>query len=113
MPYDSESAPSSILYSSIPQDSAGVRDKTKAPVACPDCGHHKLQTIQRRSVDRFMGLFVTLRRFECHNNRCRWEGNLVNRRTDGRVPFSVSGAHAVGFIAMLTSIMVLANLLFA
>ena len=82
-------------------------------MACPDCGQHKLQNIRRRSVDRFLGLFVTLRRFECHNARCRWEGNLVKRRTDGRAPFSVSGGHTVVFSVMVTSILLLATLLFA
>ncbi len=63
---------------------------SKATSACPQCGKHRLVPVSRRGIDRFLGLFVRLRRFRCNNVECGWQGNLaksqVLRRSVGHLP---------------------------
>ena len=54
-----------------------TRRGTKATSACPQCGKHRLVPVSRRGIDRFLGLFIRLRRFRCNNVECGWEGNLA------------------------------------
>ena len=65
-----------VIYSSIPDS----RHRHYASVSCPQCGKHKLQRIPRRLLDRFLGLFGTLRRFHCGDRQCNWTGNLTKPR---------------------------------
>jgi len=59
---------------SSPPKSGG---RSRATSACPQCGKHRLVPVSRRGIDRFLGLFVRLRRFRCNNVECGWEGNLA------------------------------------
>ena len=43
---------------------------------CPRCGATGLVRVQRRAVDRLLGLFVPMRRYRCTHVECGWEGNL-------------------------------------
>lgn len=43
---------------------------------CPRCGAGGLVRVQRRAVDRLLGLFVSIRRYRCTHVECGWEGNL-------------------------------------
>ena len=54
-----------------------TRRGTKATSACPQCGKHRLVPVSRRGIDRFLGLFIRLRRFRCNNIECGWQGNLA------------------------------------
>ena len=49
---------------------------------CPRCDGDMIR-VRRRLVDRFVSLFVGVRRFRCVSPACNWEGNV--RRTSGRV----------------------------
>jgi len=51
--------------------------RSKVTSACPQCGKHRLVPISRRGIDRFLGLFIRLRRFRCNNIECGWQGNLA------------------------------------
>lgn len=42
---------------------------------CPRCGATGLVRVQRRAVDRLLGLFVSIRRYRCTHVECGWEGN--------------------------------------
>lgn len=73
-----------------PKQVRRARLSGKASHVCPHCGQHTLVQTTRRSVDRFIGLFVNLRRYRCNNVECGWEGNLIKsrwfRRSSGSVP---------------------------
>jgi hypothetical protein len=97
MPNNSALQPSAILFSSIRQSGATVPSRYISSVSCPHCGQHKLKRIRRRRVDRLLGSFVTLRRFTCCELGCRWQGNLIKKRTGVRSPLSVSGVNALMF----------------
>lgn len=112
MPNDSTNPPSAILFSSVQQGSgAAGRSRHYASVSCPHCGQPMLKRIRRRTVDRLLGLFVTLRRFQCCASRCQWEGNLVKKRGTTRTAISVAGATAIGFGAALPWLFVANELL--
>lgn len=44
--------------------------------ACPRCGSG-LHRIHRRTADRLISLYVPVRRYECKNDDCRWQGLRV------------------------------------
>lgn len=48
---------------------------------CPRCGGLRVDRIQRRLIDRLIGMFIPIRRFYCA--ACGWEGNLIVKRTFG------------------------------
>ncbi|MGV0950476.1 MAG: hypothetical protein ACOYB3_07350 [Azonexus sp.] len=50
-------------------------DSSSSP-ACPACGAHSLNRVQRRFVDRLLSLFGRVRRYRCYAFNCQWEGNL-------------------------------------
>jgi hypothetical protein len=111
MPKDVARQPSAILFSSIRQGCATGRSRYLSSVSCPQCGQHKLKRIRRRTVDRLLGWFATLRRFKCCDLRCRWEGNLVKKRSAKRSPLSVAGVSTIVFSAALLSSVVAGELL--
>lgn len=41
---------------------------------CPNCKSSYLDRVQRRVIDRVIGLAVPLKRYHCGS--CGWEGNL-------------------------------------
>ncbi len=96
-----------------------VKRETKASSACPRCGQHRLVQVSRRGIDRFIGLFVSLRRFRCKNMECRWEGNLVKsrtlRRTVGHIPTFSKQVNwllvAANAIMLLTIVVIIVALL--
>jgi hypothetical protein len=45
---------------------------------CPQCGSG-LRRIHRRRRDRFLSVFVPVRRCQCRNPECRWRGLRVRR----------------------------------
>lgn len=61
-----------------PQDPPAVRPPLACPV-CDDC----VQRVPRRWIDRFVGLFVSQRRYRCQRFGCGWEGNLRRRSASG------------------------------
>lgn len=67
---------------------SGREGKTTSP--CPHCGQHALVQTSRRSIDRFIGLFVNLRRYRCNNMECGWQGNLIKSRLFKRTMGGVS-----------------------
>ncbi|MGB8516565.1 MAG: hypothetical protein WCD45_01620 [Gallionella sp.] len=42
--------------------------------SCPVCKSAHLDRIHRRLIDRFISLFVSIKRYHCC--ACQWEGNL-------------------------------------
>lgn len=42
---------------------------------CPHC-RGQLLRIQRKTSDRLLSLFVGLKRYQCQNDVCAWEGTL-------------------------------------
>ncbi|HEY0563108.1 MAG TPA: hypothetical protein VGD04_07255 [Methylophilus sp.] len=42
---------------------------------CPCCSGHVTRT-QRRTGDRILSLFVEVKRYQCQNEFCAWEGNI-------------------------------------
>lgn len=53
--------------------------KTVLPVQansrnCPSCGSSYLERVQRRIIDRVIGIAIPLKRYHCGS--CGWEGNL-------------------------------------
>lgn len=53
---------------------------TESTRRCPICGGY-LERIRRRRLDRLLSLFVEVRRYQCQNHRCQWEGTLrVNQK---------------------------------
>ena len=91
-----------------------TRRGTKITSACPQCGMHRLVPISRRGIDRFLGLFVRLRRFRCNNIECGWQGNLakspVMRRSMKHLP-QVREQQLNLFIVIGITIMVIVILL--
>lgn len=49
---------------------------------CPQCGG-ELTRIHRHSSDRALGWFVPLRRYQCKNSECTWQGLRVYRSKRG------------------------------
>ena len=47
-------------------------------IKCPHCGSG-LHRIHRRSRDRLINLFVPVRRYQCKDRDCRWDGLRVYR----------------------------------
>lgn len=41
---------------------------------CPNCNSTYLDRVQRRVIDRIIGLAIPLKRYHCSS--CGWEGNL-------------------------------------
>lgn len=41
---------------------------------CPVCGKHNTTRIHRNRMDRFLSLFLPLRRYRCLQPKCGWEG---------------------------------------
>lgn len=60
--------------------------RAHASVACPRCGG-PLDRIPRHGLDRFISLFMPLRRYRCSAFSCEWEGTL-------RAPQDGSSAYA-------------------
>jgi len=48
---------------------------------CPRCGQDKWHRIHRSLPDYFFGVGLKLRRFQCANEACHWEG--LRRRVNG------------------------------
>jgi len=69
--------PSLVLFSSLTGPVSKRHTVGSASLTCPACGRHSLKRVHRRAVDRFLGTFVTLRRFACRATLCQWEGNLT------------------------------------
>jgi hypothetical protein len=63
-----------------------ARRQGRSSSICPVCGEHSLVQTTRRNIDRFYGLFVSLRRYRCNNMECGWQGNLVKSRLFRRRP---------------------------
>jgi hypothetical protein len=55
-------------------------DAESIPYACPKCGAQDLTRIPRNLLDRFLALFVNVKRFRCTHIGCHWEGILRSRR---------------------------------
>ncbi len=45
---------------------------------CPQCGSTYLDRVQRRVIDRIIGIIIQLKRYHCGS--CGWEGNLKFKR---------------------------------
>lgn len=45
---------------------------------CPHCGSSYLDRVQRRTIDKAIGMFVPLKRYHCAS--CGWQGNLKASR---------------------------------
>jgi len=45
---------------------------------CPICGS-QLDRVHCHTADRFIGLFVPVRRYRCHNSTCGWERRQISR----------------------------------
>ena len=48
---------------------------------CPDCGR-ELHRIPRNALDRVINLVYRVRRYECCEITCRWEGRLHQGKSD-------------------------------
>ena len=46
----------------------------QATRSCPACNNPYLDRIERRSIDRFLSVFIPVKRYECP--ACKWVGNL-------------------------------------
>ena len=64
-------------HDSCPTGASGTDGS--ASYACPRCGERDLIRVHRRPIDRFLCLFVRLRRFRCAQFQCQWEGNIRTR----------------------------------
>jgi len=51
-------------------------------VQCPRCGS-ELTRIHRHRLDRLLGVFVPLRRYQCKDSECAWRGLRVYRSKRG------------------------------
>jgi hypothetical protein len=49
---------------------------------CPRCGG-ELHRIRRHGADRLVNLYVPVRRYQCKNRDCRWQGLRVGRTQQG------------------------------
>lgn len=67
----------------LPPD-APFRADEREPYACPRCGAEDLTRIPRNFLDRFLALFVDVKRFRCTHVGCHWEGILRSRRKSRR-----------------------------
>ena len=56
-------------------------------------------------MDRVLGAFVTLRRFECRATLCQWEGNLIRRVARSR-PTQTPRVQTVLLTGVLLALMV-------
>ena len=41
---------------------------------CPNCGRHQWHRVHRRLSDRVFGVGLGVRRYQCANPECLWEG---------------------------------------
>jgi hypothetical protein len=55
-----------------------MRQPQLRDLECPHCGG-ELHRIHRRTIDRFVSLYVPVRRYRCKNRDCRWQGLRVGR----------------------------------
>ena len=53
-----------------------IHSPTLTDLRCPHCGG-AIHRSHRRAVDRFISLFVPVRRYHCANDQCRWYGLRV------------------------------------
>lgn len=61
--------------------------------SCPKCGG-PLHRVHRKWYDRFICLYVPVRRYRCHNAECHWKGLRVGRHHESpRRRRSPSPAH--------------------
>ena len=42
---------------------------------CPVCDGYATRT-RRRVIDRIVSVFMPVTRYRCHNDHCRWQGNI-------------------------------------
>ena len=61
-----------------PDDQSDRASEARA-CKCPRCDGDLIR-IRRRPIDRLLSLFVSLRRFQCTNPGCNWNGNLRKDR---------------------------------
>jgi hypothetical protein len=57
-------------------DDAGYDSHVRA---CPRC-NGSVYRIHRRVIDKLVCIFIPIRRYRCHSDDCRWEGNLRVKR---------------------------------
>lgn len=44
-------------------------------LVCPRCGS-QIVRIHRRTSDRIMSIFISVRRYSCQSSNCQWEGKI-------------------------------------
>jgi hypothetical protein len=52
-----------------------VRDPNSHAVHCPQCDSRTYR-ISRRFIDRVISVILPVRRYQCEEHGCRWQGNL-------------------------------------
>lgn len=66
--------------------------KLQLESGCPNCGHHELMRIARRSGDRFLHLFgIPAYRYRCRH--CTWEGTRLSEEGATISPGAVTAAN--------------------
>lgn len=53
-----------------------LSDPRRTAMVCPECGS-ELHRIHRHTLDRIIGVYVPVRRYQCKNHDCRWRGLRV------------------------------------